>query len=168
MGLQDNVLLFRNDCCVYNGTLAPVDTEVYHFSPDNGCTHVNIYLKSFLYSFLNLLNSCQVSMKCEMCPEGPCVWPHVEFNCLEYLTDGMQQLLDYFFYNYNTQYPSFPGLSNDFFTLPVTQPPNPGTEKPISKLFLLWLRSDSSDSPFSIETIFFLKFLKYFCSQELC
>ena len=40
--LQNNVLLFRNDCCVYNGTLAPLDTEVYHFSPDNGCTHVNI------------------------------------------------------------------------------------------------------------------------------
>ena len=37
-----NVLLLRNDCCVYNGTLAPVDTDMDHFSPDNGCTHVDV------------------------------------------------------------------------------------------------------------------------------
>ena len=80
-------------------------------------------------------------MKCEMCPDGPCVWPYLEFNCLEYLTDGMQQLLDYFFYNYNTQYPTYPPFgTNDWYTnYPVTQPPNPGTEKPISKCSLLWL-----------------------------
>ena len=35
------IFSFRDDCCVYNGTLAPVDTEMDYFSPDNGCTHVN-------------------------------------------------------------------------------------------------------------------------------
>ena len=38
----------RNDCCVYNGTLAPVDTDMDHFSPDNGCTHVNDWKSSFI------------------------------------------------------------------------------------------------------------------------
>ena len=75
---------------------------------------------------------------CEKCPEGPCVYPHVWFNCLEYLTDGMQQLLDFFFYNYNTQYPSFPPWTYQPGTnYPVTQ--QPGTEKPIGRLLSLWL-----------------------------
>ena len=45
---SENVLLIRNDCCVYNGTLAPVDTDMDHFSPDNGCTHVNDLKSSFI------------------------------------------------------------------------------------------------------------------------
>ena len=51
-----NVLLLRNDCCVYNGTLAPVDTDMDHFSPDNGCTHVNVCKSSFIL-FLILARS---------------------------------------------------------------------------------------------------------------
>ena len=49
--LEINVLLFRNDCCVYNGTMAPVDTEVDYISPDYGCTHVNILKMSFVLLF---------------------------------------------------------------------------------------------------------------------
>jgi len=100
-----------NDCCVYNGTLAPVDTEMDHFSPDNGCTHIN--------------------MVCEMCPEGPCVYPRVEFSCYETLTDGMQQIIEYLFSNYNSEMPwtqfytGYPGGAST-----VTKPQSPGTEKP--------------------------------------
>ena len=46
--LKMSVLLFSNDCCVYNGTMSPVYTEVDYISPDNGCTHVNIWKISFL------------------------------------------------------------------------------------------------------------------------
>ena len=44
-------------------------------------------------------------MVCEMCPEGPCVYPRVEFSCYETLTDGMQQIIEYLFSNYNSEMP---------------------------------------------------------------
>ena len=62
-------------------------------------------------------------MVCEMCSEGPCVYPRVVFSCFEALTDGMQQILEYFFSNYNSQKPW------------VTSPQPGGTEKSYSYLF---------------------------------
>ena len=70
-------------------------------------------------------------MVCEMCPEGPCVYPRLEFSCYEALTGGMQQILDYFFNNYNSQEPSV--------TLPQDSTPvfsaQPYTEKPYGEFF---------------------------------
>ena len=69
-------------------------------------------------------------MVCEMCYEGPCVYPRVEFSCFEALTDGMQQILEYFSSNYNSQKPwvSWPQQ--------FTSPQPGGTEKPYGELFL--------------------------------
>ena len=77
--LPGNILLIRNYCCVYNGTMIPVYTHVDYFSPDYGCTYVNIFKKTCLAVFFTLNH--QVSMVCEMCPGGPCVSPHVDFSC---------------------------------------------------------------------------------------
>ena len=44
-------------------------------------------------------------MVCEMCPEGPCVYPHVDFSCYEVLTDGLQMILEYF----SVTWPQHPG-----------------------------------------------------------
>ena len=85
-------------------------------------------------------------MVCEMCEEGPCIQPHIEFTCYETLSQGMQQILDYFFPDYNSQKPwgtNWPGKTspspsitwgNDFFT--ASQKPHHGTGKPSGKLFL--------------------------------
>ena len=69
-----------------------------------------------------------------MCPEGPCVYPRVEFSCFEALTDGMQQILEYFSSNYNSQKPwvSWPQH--------VTSPQPGGTEKPYGEFFPFLLR----------------------------
>ena len=74
-------------------------------------------------------------MVCEMCPEGPCVYPHVQFSCYETLTDGMQQIIEYFFGggNYNSEMPWYTGGHSGGFgggDSTITKPQSPGTEKP--------------------------------------
>ena len=74
-----------------------------------------------------------------MCPEGPCVYPHVQFSCYETLTDGMQQIIEYFFGggNYNSEMPWYTGGYSGGYSggfgggdSTITKPPSPGTEKP--------------------------------------
>ena len=93
-------------------------------------------------------------MVCEMCEEGPCIQPHIEFTCYETLSQGMQQILDYFFPDYNSQKPwgtSFyfvpPKTSPSPFGMKTyppfvtgTQKPYTGTYKPSGKLFFMSLR----------------------------
>ena len=89
-------------------------------------------------------------MVCEMCLEGPCVYPRVEFSCYETLTDGMQQIIEYLFSNYNSKMPWYTMWHEALFIVTkkvmicrtpfyteiqggastVTKPQSPGTEKP--------------------------------------
>ena len=71
-------------------------------------------------------------MVCQMCPEGPCVYPRVEFSCFEALTDGMQQILEYFSSNCNSQKPSVSWPQH----VTSTSPQPGGTEKKDGALFL--------------------------------
>ena len=88
-------------------------------------------------------------MVCEMCLEGPCVYPRVEFSCYETLTDGMQQIIEYLFSNYNSKMPWYTIWHEALFIVTknvmicrtqwteiiggastVTKPQSPDTEKP--------------------------------------
>merc|ERR1719273_1232162 len=77
-------------------------------------------------------------MVCEMCEEGPCIQPHIEFTCYETLSQGMQQILDYFFPDYNSQKPwgtnwpqmTSPSPFGDPSFVTGTQKPYTGTYKP--------------------------------------
>ena len=74
-------------------------------------------------------DSLQVNMVCEMCPEGPCVYPRVEFSCFEYLAEGMQLIIEYFFYNNYSQnpymtYPTYPQYNGTV----TAEPPHTRTD----------------------------------------
>ena len=100
-------------------------------------------------------------MVCEMCEEGPCIQPHIEFTCYETLSQGMQQILDYFFPDYNSQKPwgtSFyfvpPKTSPSPFGMKTyppfvtgTQKPYTGTYKPSGKLFFMSLSTPVLKGP---------------------
>ena len=70
-------------------------------------------------------------MVCEMCPEGPCVYPRVEFSCFEYLAEGMQLIIEYFFYN---NYSQNPYMTYPQYNGTVTAAPAPDLKKPMKDI----------------------------------
>ena len=86
----------------------------------------------FIKLILVLFSDFKVNMVCEMCPDGPCVYPRVEFSCFEYLAEGMQLIIEYFFYNNYSQNPSM--TTSSYSGTPGTPGPIPDLKKPMKDI----------------------------------